>query len=300
MKIASFDGKEINVYVWDEVKEPLATVQIVHGMAEHAGKYEEFASYLNSLGYVVYADDHRGHGLTDKDTLGYSKGDMFYDTVKDEGIIADEIARKYAGVKHILFAHSYGSFIAQQLISSYAEKFDAAVLYGSNYKKDAETYLGAFIADMGCFFKGAEKPGNLLKDLTFGAYERKFADGRWLSSRYAYTDEYNADELCGFVCSYNFYRSFLKALTKLYTESYASGLNKNMPLLIISGADDPVGAMGKGVEKLKEYYLSCGMKDVALHLINGARHVLLQEKEDYKKDFLNVVTAFVDRIVAGK
>lgn len=77
------DNKEIFVSAWENVAEPVGVVQISHGMAEHTGRYEEFAAYLNGLGYVVYADDHRGHGQTDKDTLGYAKGDMFGDTVKD-------------------------------------------------------------------------------------------------------------------------------------------------------------------------------------------------------------------------
>ena len=85
----SFDGKEIYVHEWTQVDEPKGVVQIVHGMVEHGARYEEFARFLNGHGYIVVADDHRGHGETDRDTLGYCKGNMFYDTVTDEGAITD-------------------------------------------------------------------------------------------------------------------------------------------------------------------------------------------------------------------
>lgn len=296
MQITSFDGKNIQVRVWDAVKDSKGTVQIVHGMAEHSGLYEAFAEELNELGYVVYADDHRGHGYTDSDTLGYAKGDMFADTVKDEALIAKTIKEKYPDVKHILLGHSYGSFISQAFLSEYSSLIDGAILYGSNYKKDAETRFGVILAQCGKIFKGENAPAQFMEKLTFGAYMKKFDDRLWLSTNREYNRKYYSDPMCGFTCSYNFYYSLLKNLNKLYTDSYAAGLDKELPLMIVSGKDDPVGDMGRGVKRLYRYYRGVGMKNLKPHLIPGARHVLLGEKEEYRADFVKSVFEFIEKV----
>ncbi len=295
MQLTSFDGKIIHVHVWDEVATPVGTVPIVHGMAEHGGKYEAVAKRLNSLGYVVYADDHRGHGLTDPDTLGYAAGDMFADTVADEALIAKTLKEKYPSVKHILLGHSYGSFLSQKFISLHADLIDGAILYASSYKKDAEVLSGLVVAFCGKLFKGADKQGKLIERLSFGAYAQKFDDRQWLSTDNDYNRSYYMDKLCGFTCSNNFYLCFFKGLLSLYTKKYAAGLHKDMPLLLISGAEDPVGNMGKGVEKLCRYYESRGMTHVRLHLIGGSRHVCLGEKE-HREEFVSTVLDFIEKV----
>ena len=89
MRFKSFDGKEIYVHEWTDVKNPRGVVQIVHGMAEHGARYGTYAAFLNEHGYAVVADDHRGHGLTDEATPGYCDGDMFNDVVRDEAGITE-------------------------------------------------------------------------------------------------------------------------------------------------------------------------------------------------------------------
>lgn len=295
MKLISFDKKSINVNVWDKVENPIGTVQIVHGMAEHSGKYETFAKELNDMGYVVYADDHRGHGLTDEKTLGYADGDMFGDTLKDEIFIAELLREKYPNVKHILFSHSYGSFIAQKFISVRPELIDGVVLYGSSYKKDLEVYSGLAVAEIGKIFKGKNAPSKLIERLSFGAYSQKFKDRLWLSVDHDYNKSYYSDKFCAFTCSNNFYASFFKGLISLYTKKYASGLDKSLPMLLISGASDPVGNMGKGMKKLYNYYKAQGVENIKLYLIDGSRHVCLGEKIN-REEFIKEVVNFMSNV----
>ena len=98
MQFTSFDGKKICLYVWDDVASPCGVVQIVHGMTEHAARYEAFAKFLNAHGYIVVADDHRGHGGSDPETLGWYKGDMFADNGRDERASKEHFREKYAGL----------------------------------------------------------------------------------------------------------------------------------------------------------------------------------------------------------
>lgn len=269
MYLQSFDGKKIFVREWLNVENPVGIVQIIHGMVEHSGRYSHLAEFLNANGYLVVADDHRGHGNTDPETLGYCSGNMFADTVKDEGMITDYYKSKYPDLKYFVFGFSYGSFITQSYIGVYGDKIDGAAIGGSNYKKDAEVYTGALVAA----FCDKKKPAKFIENLSFGKYSKLFDDGEWVSADSENNARYHADPFCSFTCSYCFYADFFSGLKKLYTKKYIEGLNKNLPLLLVSGKDDPVGDMGKGVEKLYRFYKEkARVKDVELVLFEGSRH----------------------------
>lgn len=287
----SFDGKRISLNLW-ETENPRAAVQIVHGMTEHAERYAEFAGFLNGHGFTVAADDHRGHGHTDGETLGWCAGDMFSDTVRDEGAITDFLKQKY-GVPVILLGFSYGSFIVQSYLGRFSDKIAGAVIAGSNYKKDTDVYLGSLVARLGCVFHGDKKPAKFIEKRTFGVYSSRFEDGEWLSADAENNAAYHADPLCGFTCSYRFYSDFFRGLKRLYTKEYIKGLDKNLPVLIVSGAQDPVGDMGKGVKKLYEFYtVRAGMKNVAVKLFENSRHEFLNEKSDREEKWGAVLDFF--------
>lgn len=277
MKLRSFDQKEIYIHEWLDVKDPKGIVQIFHGMTEHGKRYDAFAKYLNQNGYLVVADDHRGHGNTDADHLGYSMGNMFDDTVRDEHIITKFYQKKFPGLKYFIFGFSFGSFLAQSYIGKYSNEITGAIIGGSSYKKDAEVYLGYLVASLG----KEDEEAKLLEELSFGQYAKNFEDGEWLSNDAENNAAYKADPLAGFTCTNRFYKDFFGGLLKLYTKDYIKHLRKDLPLLIISGADDPVGNMSKGVIKLYNFYTKkAGMTDVELVLFENSRHEFLNEKED--------------------
>ncbi len=289
MEFSSFDGKKIFVHEWTDVAAPKGIVQIVHGMTEHAARYDAFARFLNENGYLVAADDHRGHGRTDIDTLGWCAGDMFRDTVRDEAELAKLLRARYGNIPLFLFGFSYGSFLTQSFLGTYSSLIDGAVIAGSNYKKDFEVYLGSVVSHL----KGEKKPAKLIEKLSFGAYAKKFEDGQWLSADAENNAAYAADPLSGFTCSNRFYRDFFRGLKSLYTKKYASGLKRDLPVLLVSGAEDPVGEAGKGVKKLYRYYTEkAGMKNVSLVLFEHSRHEFLNEKKDRAKKWGTVLTFF--------
>lgn len=294
MEFKSFDQKTIYVHEWTDVENPKGVVQIVHGMTEHGKRYEKFAAFLNEHGYIVFADDHRGHGKTDPDTLGYCKGNMFRDTLRDEAALTDYYQRKYAGLSYFLFGFSYGSFLAQAYLSLYGDKLDGAVIGGSNYKKDFEVYLGSFVAGLGCLFTPRRK-AKLIEKLSFGAYSKQFEDRQWLSNDVANNKIYEEDPLCGFTCSNRFYKDFFKGLRGLYTKKYAEGLPKELPVLLVSGAKDAVGDMGTGVKKLAAYYRKAGMRQLKMVLFENSRHEFLNER-DRRDEKWGTLLSFFDKI----
>ena len=285
--------KEIFVYEWP-VESPKAIVQIVHGMAEHAGRYDAFARFLNGHGYYVVADDHRGHGKTDEKSLGYAPKDMFENTLLDEALVLETFQKKYADTPVIVLGFSYGSFLTQHFIARHGEQLAGAIVAGSSYKKDAEVYLGSVVAALGSFFFGEKKPAKLIEKLSFGAYAKGFAGGAWLSTDDENNKAYESDPFCGFTCSFRFYSDFFRGLRGLYTVKYAEKLRKDLPVLLISGADDPVGDRGKGVKKLYGFYTKkAGMKNVKLKLFANSRHEFLNEK-DCRAEKWGAVLAFLD------
>ncbi len=296
MEFRSYDGKTIYLYVWDninETKNPKGIVQIIHGMTEHAKRYEAFAEFLNKNGYIVVADDHRGHGKTDPDSLGYAAGNMFEDTVRDEIEITKHFKNVYPGVKYFIFGFSYGSFITQSYIGRCQEAIDGAVISGSNKKKDFEVYLGLLLTSVSNILGRERKPAKLIEKLSFGSYAKKFDDKEWLSNDAENNKSYHNDPLCGFTCSNRFYHDFFSGLIKLYTNKYKNSLKKELPLLLYSGKQDPVGNMGKGVKKLYNYYTEkANMTDVKLILLDGYRHEILGVKKDLQSRYNEILEFF--------
>lgn len=297
MLFTSFDGKQIYVREWTKVEDPVGVIQLAHGMNEYTGRYEKFAAYMNALGYIVVGDDHRGHGETDEGTLGYAEGDMFADTVKDMAGIAKFYGERYAGLKYVLFGFSYGSFLTQAFVRRYAHFLDGAVIAGSSRQNAAAVAAGKAFAGLGGALKGKDAPAKFVNGTVFGGYAKKFPDGEWLSCDAENNARYHADPYCEFVCSNNFFSSFFKGLSGLYKRGESAPAD--LPLLLISGREDPVGDMGKGVERLAEYYKGIGVRDVTVRLIEGARHEFLNEAE-HREEGLAAIAGFVGRIPVRK
>ncbi len=297
MLFTSYDKKQIYVREWTKAEDPVGVIQLAHGMNEYTGRYEKFAAYFNKLGYIVVGDDHRGHGETDGDTLGYAEGDMFTDTVKDMAGIAKFYREKYAGLKYVLFGFSYGSFLTQAFVRKYARFLDGAVIAGSSKQNAAAVCAGKALARLGGAVKGKDAPANFVNKTVFGGYSKKFEDGEWLSTDAENNERYHADPYCEFVCSNNFFASFFKGLSGLYKKGDQA--LADLPVLLISGKDDPVGDMGKGVERLAKYYKEVGVRDVTVHLIEGARHEFLNEAE-HREEGLSAIAEFVKRIPVRK
>lgn len=266
------DGKKISYLTWADVENPKAVIQVSHGMVEHAGRYDHFGIEMNKRGFIVVADDHRAHGVTDEANLGYSEGDIWENTLSDLRQLNDIIKEKY-NLPIVLFGHSYGSFLTQAYIRR-NDGLVGAVVGGSNFFPRATAVSGRFIAACGSKFKGAQKPAYMLKNASFDVYDKKFKSGSFISSLPEECERYTKDKYCSFVCSNNFYYSFFGGAKKLYKKGGRS--LKDFPILLIAGDSDPVGNMGKGVKKLEKWYKGQGAK-VECELYKGVRHEFLND-----------------------
>ncbi len=294
----SHDGKAISVCVWDEVEEPKAVVQIVHGMAEHVARYDEFAHELNKAGYIVFGDDHRAHGHTDPDRLGKAEEgkNLFEDTVKDLAALTDYAKAKW-GLPVLLFGHSYGSFLSQAYLTEYSDRIAACVLSGSAlYGKGLAGFSKAIATHKAK--KHADEPGKFFAKMTFESYDKKVGEGHnaWLSRSAESNEKYTNDPLCEFVCSNGFYKYMFTGLKKLAKTPYTA-VRSDLPLFIIYGDADYVGGRGKLTKKLVEKYISSGLT-VEEKSYPGARHELINEIN--RAEVYEDVIEFFDNVASGK
>lgn len=271
------DGKDISLVVWDKTDSPKAVVQIIHGMAEHAARYDEFAQRLNAHGYIAVGDDHRAHGHTDAERLGMAEEgkDLFRDTVRDEAEITEMLKARY-GLPVIIFGHSYGSFVTQAYLLEHSDKIAACVLSGSARQPSIAVKFGKFLSNRK-FKKHADEAGKFFAKLTFVSYDKKIGEGhnQWLSRNTDSNAAYTADPLCDYTCSNGFYKHFFNGLNRLNASDYAE-VRKDLPLFVIYGKMDYVGGCGKLVEKLVRKYEKAGLT-VSAKGYDGARHELTNE-----------------------
>lgn len=295
------DGKEIFVYCWDKVSEPKAVVQIFHGMAEHAGRYKRFAEYLNSKGYIVYADDHRGHGKTAGCTeeLGCIGEDGFNKIVEDEHSIKELIEKKHKNLPIIVFGHSFGSFLAQEYIIRYGSEINGAVMCGSAARTGPEIAIGKAAAYIQKGIFGERRKAEFIEALTFGSYNRRIKDSKskvaWISSDAAEVRQYEEAPFCGTIFSVGFYYYLFKAFSKLYKKERLAKIPQDLPIFIIAGEEDPVGGYGKLVKKLYKIYKSNRIKDVQLKLYSGDRHEILNEVN--RNEVFSDISDWIEKVI---
>ena len=253
------DDLELATYVWD-VADPRGVVQVAHGLAEHSARYDRFARALNDAGYSVRASDHRGHGASIAGTPGDFGAPGF------EALIAD-MAAYGASLRGdpplFLFAHSMGSFAAQSVILTHSEQYTGVVLSGS-------TALDLLAAGM------AEAEGPVGLEAFNAGFEHR-TGYEWLSRDETEVDLYVADPLCGFDLPDETVPALFGAAGMLADPTILAGVRPELPLLVVSGSEDPLAGGGQLVEALGQRYRDAGLVDVTVKLYEGARHELLNE-----------------------
>lgn len=283
LTLTASDGTPLHVYRWLPDGEPIAIVQVAHGMAEHAGRYERFAQALTDHGYAVYAEDHRGHGVTSQTTgVGYlADGDGFDTVAEDFVTVFDAATDEFPGIPRVLFGHSMGSMLARHFATKHSADISALILSGTAGDPGVMGKAGKVVATLESKVRGKRTPSPLMNKLVFGEYNKAFKPNRtdfdWLSRDEAEVDAYIADPQCGKVFSSGFYVDLLSGLDRINAEEHVATVRRDLPILLIAGDRDPVGANGKGVQAVGAQYEKVGVSDVTVILYPGARHELLNE-----------------------
>jgi alpha-beta hydrolase superfamily lysophospholipase len=292
-------------------------------MAEHKERYKYFAEKLTAEGYAVFINDHRGHGKTAKDEseIGFfASKDGWNLVVEDMMSFTTEIRKDYPLTPLFLFGHSMGTL----LVRTYLYKYDNMKIKSKlQYKETQEQHeerikkeikgvllsgspsdpkllgkigLGVARAET---LRGKRKKSNLMNNLTFGTYNKKFKPNRtefdWLSRDNENVDRYVNDPLCGSIFTASFFKDMLVGIKLVYKKDAFESFNKDLPLYILSGDDDPVGNYSKGVNSLYQRFKKAGVKDLTLKLYSKGRHEMLNEtnKDEVISDILNWIATHI-------
>lgn len=253
------------VHRWRGEGEPRAILVIAHGMGEHALRYARFAEAMNAEGFVVYANDHRGHGATVRtaDQLGDYGDAGWAGLVAGQRAVIEKAKADHPGLPVLLLGHSMGSMVAQHLLTEASGSIDAAALSGTT----AVDLMAAAMAD----------PSVNVFDSMNAAFEPTRTDFDWLSRDETEVDRYIADPLCGFTVTEASTAGLAEAGIAFSAPEAIARVRKDLPVYVFAGDKDPVGLNGELVALVAERYRDAGVQDVTLKLYEEARHELLNE-----------------------
>ena len=284
----------------EDLDEYKGVIQIAHGMCEYILRYEDFAKYLARHGYVVYGADTAGHGKSIRsiDDLGHfgDGEDNWVFLIEDMRRLMQHAKEEYPGHKHFLIGFSFGSFIAKAFMSLYGSELAGAVLIGTARKVPmVDVFLA--LCDGEIEVHGIRSKGVIMyrigvDRLNLGLSPRRSAFD-WICSVNEVSDEFLFDPLCGYPFTYAGYRDMLRLTKEVTGLEWAEKLPKELPVLLASGAEDPVGEYGKGILEIYDTLKEAGLKKVTVKLFSGCRHEIINEKR--KDEVYHYLLSWIDK-----
>lgn len=301
--IESDTGAKLNCYHAAPTANPKAVIQINHGMAEHAARYEDFSRYLAKRGYAVLAHDHRGHGSTTAPDaplgcFGSKDGDA--KVIGDIDTINRHIAKQYPEIPIVCFGHSMGAIFAMNYILLHPEQIAGAAVWSTSMEMNILLRLFRLILQIERMLKGSDVPSAMASRLTFHAWNANFVPNRtdfdWLSRDEDEVDAYVRDPLCGFPLSVGAWLSVVEAIGSGSDKAAIASLPKLLPFNLIAGGDDPVSENGETILSLGRRLQTAGMKDASVTKYPQTRHECLHDinKEQIATDFAEWLDAHFD------
>lgn len=282
----SADGvTDLRGQLWrDTDSTPRAVVQLVHGVREHISRYDRFARFLAQHGFIVAGHDHLGHG----DSLPRGGTPIYFAPRNGWHIATDDIhtlhqklRRDYPHLPCFILGHSMGSFLTRTLLIRYPGCVDGAILMGSGWNNAAAIAGGVAVTAVLGTLKGKRATSKFVSSLAFDQYSKPFAPNRtefdWIAADERAVDRYIADPKCGEETTIGLFADMMEGFRFIQNREDLRKMEKSTPVLFISGADDPVGAMGKGVEKAAAAFREAGAEEVSVLLLPGLRHEILNE-----------------------
>lgn len=274
---------QIYTVLWLPDRDPEMILQICHGMIEHIGRYEEFAQFLCDNGIAVLGHDQLGHGksVSGSSQLGFfaaRRGDRAL--IEDLSRVAAYAQKEYPEAGLFLLGHSMGSFIARAAVREKPHLWKGLILSGTGYFGRPTASAGLLIASLLRNLRGDFYRSSFLHHMVIGKLSEPFEKAEvksWLTRDSQKAAEHDADPMCGFLFTAAAYTDFFRLMKRISGKKACGGIPAGYPILLISGANDPVGAFGKGPARVCRNYRAGGVRRVKLKLYEGCRHELLNE-----------------------
>lgn len=256
-------------------------VQLVHGMCEYIDRYEDFARVLVSEGWIVVGHTCLGHGDKAKLHGYFADKNGWQCLIDDVHALRTRTQLEYPDLPYVIFGHSMGTFVVRCYLTEHANGLSGVILSGTGYYGAPLVLGGLAISDLLCLFGQKKKPSPIINAIGFAPANKPFAPNRtpfdWLTSVNEEVDRYLADPYCGFLFTTSGYRDMFRGLWRLTKEKQLRVIPHDLPVLFVSGANDPIGDMGKGVERVAAGFRNNGCANVTVRLYPGGRHEMFRE-----------------------
>ena len=283
----SSDGlTTIHGITWKPEGEVKAILQICHGMVEYVDRYDEFARYLADRGILVIGHDHLGHGasVVDEDHLGYfGEPDGNKCVIRDIHALRRTTQKVYPNVPYFMLGHSMGSFLLRQYLTMRSAGLAGAIIMGTGDMPYALLEAGQAMCRTIANRRGWMYRSEFVNQMGIGSYNKQFEPSEstkdWVTSDNEKRAAYEADPLCSYTFTINGYYQMFEGMKVLTRKNAMDKILKGLPVIFVSGAQDPVGACGEGVTKVYQKYVAAGLTDVQMKLYADDRHEILNETD---------------------
>lgn len=276
----------LHAIVWKPERKIKAILQIAHGMQEYIDRYDSFSRYLNDKGIMVVGYDHLGHGksVNNDEEYGYFTNNHPSDTLTaDMYKFFHHIIKDYPNIPYFILGHSMGSYLLRKYLSTYDEPLNGAIIMGTGYISPALSRFAITLNEIFIKIFKSHHRSRFVTALSFGKSYQKFdTNGKkpgksWLTRNQEIVKKYYQDPMCNYVFTLNGYKGLFETVYFDSIQTNTNRTNKDLPILIISGANDPVGNLGTGVKKVYGMYQITGIKDLTCKLYEDYRHEILNE-----------------------
>lgn len=286
---SSNNVSEIHAVKWQPDTEPVAVIQLVHGMVEYIERYTDFAEFLVSKGFIVVGHDHVGHGhsMANIEEAGYMYSDHPSEIMVDDMFEMYKLTQlKYENLPYFILGHSMGSYMLRMFLSKYADdlkNLSGAIIMGTGSEADGTIKAGLKIINLIGKIKGENYRSTFVRNMTYGAPYKQFdctganPENSWLTKDTDIVMSYYDDPYCSFIFPIHAYRGLLESTAYDNDMDNINKMRKDMPIFFVSGECDPVGNLGKGVQEACDKFKAAGMEDVTMKLYPNDRHEILNE-----------------------
>lgn len=290
------DGIDIQCVVFEPETPPKGIIQIVHGMCEYKGRYEEMMEYFANRGYIAVAHDQRGHGETAKDSadLGWFGDKTGEAIVEDAVAVTREIKKRYPNLPLTLFGHSMGSMVVRCYLQKHDTEIDKLIVCGSP-SANPLAGIAVGLTKAIALFKGERHRSGMLSYLSTGKGNDKFPNegqSAWLSRNRENIDKYNDDPYCKYIFTCNGFENLFRLMKNTYNKKRYQVKNPKLPIRFVSGSDDAVLVSEEKWLKAHDCLRAVGYENVSGKLYHGLRHEIHNELG--REEVLADLYAFVE------
>lgn len=281
LELNAKDGYELSLRIY-EAEKPKAVVKFIHGMEEYQDRYQPFAEYLQAAGYAVVTADLRGHGKNAPMLSHIADEDGHLRLIEDEETILEMIHENWAGVPVILFAHSMGTIIARVFLRKESREFHKVVLSGYPNPNPA-VGAGILLSGLLSSFKGAKGYSKMVDGMVLGPFSKAVPNAKtpvdWLSVNPENVEKYREDPLCGARFTLGSYNALFNLIKQMGSAGKYEEVWKELPILLISGREDPCTGGEKGRAASETVLRKAGFRKLEIVTLDGMRHEILNETD---------------------